>query len=334
MVALEMPSRRGLNLVGSRRLKWLLLCALLGGLISALPNLISALQSGSPVWIADNDEYTIAFLSTQSYLHHPWRFSDPALPPGQGHASYSWIVFAPGILTAKVLGTGPGSVMFLMRLWGGVSLGMAWFLLIGGFVREEWLAASCAIFFLCDAGVLAIRPIIRPLMVSFELLQGKGQELFATNPQLHPEWRIMTPALNMGVAIFYLFLLQRARRNHSRATICAAGAALGLLIWSFFYFWTACIAGLAISFLVDSKYRPLYAKVGTLGLLVGSPALAASYLLKHSTSRDWLWRIDLFIPVPRFGPLGFSRLPVLLIVASFFMCGVIEGISLISGRYQ
>jgi len=312
------PSRRLIDLLGgSSHLKWLFLCSFLGGLISALPNLISAAQFGSPVWIADNDEYTIASLSSQSYLRHIWRFSDPALPLGQGHSSYAWIVFAPGILMAKVLGTGPGPIMFLTRIWGGISLGAVWFLLVGEFSREQWLTASCAICFLFDAGVLAIRPIIRPLLVSFALLQGKGQELFG--PQLHPEWRIMTPALNLGIALFYLFLLQRARRNPIRSAICAAGAALGLLIWSFFYFWTACVLGLAISFLLDSEYRALYAKVGGLGFLIGSPALVASYLLKHSTSRDWLWRIDLFIPVPRFGPLGFSRLPTLLIIASFFI---------------
>ena len=318
-LVVETPARRFANLLDPNQLRWLLLCAFLGGLISALPNLISAWQSGSPVWIADNDEFTIAFLSSQSYLHHIWRFSDPALPPGQGHASYPWIVFAPGILTAKILTTGPGPIMFLLRIWGGVSLGVVWFLLIHEFVREQWLAASLAIFFLFDAGVLAIRPVIRPLLVSFALLRGKGQELFATNPQLHPEWRVMTPALNLGIALFYLFVLQRTRRNPTRGAILAAGAALGLLVWSFFYFWTACILALAISFLLDSGHRALYAKVGVLGLLIGSPALVASYRLKHSTPPDWLLRIDLFISVPRFGPLGFSRLPALLIIVAFFI---------------
>lgn len=318
--ASEAPARRFINLLGGpSHLKWLLVCAFLGGLISALPNLISAWQSGSPVWIADNDEIFCAFFASQSYLHHIWRFSDPALPPGQGYVSYPWIVFAPGILTAKVLRTGPDPVMFLLRIWGGISLGAVWFLLIGEFVRKRWLAASFAIFFLFDDGVLAIRPILRPLLVSFALLRGKGQELFATNPQLHPEWRVMTPALNLGVALFYLFLLQRARRNPCRSTIYAASGAFGLLIWSYFYFWTACLIALAISFVLDAEHRRLYAKVGGLGLLIGSPALVASYLLKHSTSRDWLWRTDLFLPVPRFAPLGFSRLPALLITVGFFI---------------
>jgi hypothetical protein len=315
----ETPSRRFVNFLSSSPLRWLLLCAFLGGLISALPNLISAWQSGSPVWIADNDEFTIASLSSQSYLHHIWRFSDPTLPPGQGHASYPWIVFAPGILTAKILRIGPGPIMFLLRIWAGLSLGAVWFLLIHEFVRKQWLAASLAIFFLFDAGVLAIRPVIRPLQISFALLSGNGQELFAANPQLHPEWRVMTPALNLGIALIYLFLLQRARRNPSRGAIFAAGAALGLLVWSFFYFWTACFLALAISFLLDSGHRALYAKVGVLGLLIGSPALVSSYFLKHSTPPDWLLRIDLFIPVPRFGPLGFSRLPALFIIAGFFI---------------
>ncbi len=313
------PWQRLANLPGSDTLKWLLLCSFLGALISALPNLISARQSSSPVWIADNDQYTIAALASQSYLHHIWRFSDPALAAGEGHSSYSWIVFAPGILTAKLLRTGPGSVMFLMRIWGGVSLGAAWFLLIGEFVRKKWLAASCAIFLLFDAGVLQIRPLVRPLMISFALLRGKGQEFFTANPQLHSEWRIMTPALNLGIAIFYLYLLQRARKNPSPSAICLAGAGLGLIIWSFFYFWTACIFGLAISFLLDSNYRALYVKVGALGLLLGSPALVASYILKHSTAPDWLLRIDLFIPVGRFGQLGFSRLPTLFLIACFFV---------------
>lgn len=320
IAASDAPSRRFIErLGGPGQLKWLLLCVFVGGLISALPNLISALQSGSPVWIADNDEILYACLTSQSYLHHLWRFSDPALPPGQGHVSYPWIVFAPGILTAKFWGEGPGLVMFFLRIWGGVSLGAAWFLLIGEFVRKRWLAASCAIFFLVDAGVLAIRPVIRPLLISLALLRGRGQEYFATNPQLHPEWRIMTPALNLGVALFYLFLLQRARRNPCRRTIYSAGVALGLLIWSYFYFWTACIVALAISFLLDTGYRTLYAKVGGLGLLVGSPSLVMSYLLKHTTPPDWLWRNDQFLTVPRFGPLGFSRLPALLVIVGFFI---------------
>src|SRR5580700_8778733 len=72
----------------------------------------------------------------------------------------------------------------------------------------------------------------------------------------------------------------------------AAGMALGLVIWSYFYFWTACMLALALCFLLDSGHRALYAKVGALGLIVGSPALVSSYLLKHATSHDWLWRSD------------------------------------------
>jgi len=316
----QAPSRRLVDLLGgSSHLKWLFLCSLLGGLVSVLPNLISASQSGSLVWIADNDEILYTCLTSQSYVHHLWRLSDPALPAGQGHVSYPWIVFAPGILTAKILQTGPGTVMFLLRIWAGVSIGAMWFLLIEEFVKTKWLAASCAICFLFDAGVLAIRPIIRPALISFALLQGKGQELFATNPRLHPEWRVMSPALNLGFALFYLLLLQRARRHPSRIAICAAGVALGLVIWSYFYFWTACMLALAICFLLDSGHRALYVKVGVLGLVVGSPSLLASYLLKRSTSRDWLWRSDLFLPVPRFAPLGFSRLPILLVIAGLFI---------------
>jgi len=316
----DASSRRIIDLLGGPgHLKWLLLCAFLGAVISALPNLISAFQSGSPVWIADNDEIEYACQTSQSYLHHIWRLSDPALPPGQGNVMYPWIVFAPGILTAKLLRAGPSLVMFFLRIWGGISLGALWFVLIGEFVKKKWLAASCAIFFLFDAGVLAIRPIIRPLQISFKLLHGKGGELFATNPQLHPEWRVITPTLNLGFALLYLLLLQRARRDPSRIRICAAGVALGFVIWSYFYFWTACMLALALCFLIDFGHRALYAKVGVLGLLVGSPALVASYLLRHSTSRDWLWRSDLLLPVPRFEPLGFSRLPALLILVGFFI---------------
>jgi hypothetical protein len=316
----ETPSRRWLNkLGGPTHLRCLLLCALLGALISALPNLISVTHFGSPIWIADNDEILYASLTSQSYLHHPWRFSDPGSPPGHGHVSYPWIVFAPGILTSAMLHAGPAPVMFLLRIWGGLSMGAIWFLLIGEFVKKKWLAASCAIFFLFDAGVLAIRPIIRPLSVSVALLLGKGQEWFTTNPRLHPEWRVMTPVLNLGFALFYLFLLQRARKNPTRIATCAAGIALGLVIWSYFYFWTACILALGICFLLESQHRLLYTKVGALGFLVGSPALLSSYQLKHSTSSDWLSRGDLFLHVPRFAPLGFSRLPALLVIAGFFI---------------
>ncbi len=316
----EARSQRLLRrLGGPSHLRWLLLCALLGGLISALPNLISAFHSGSPIWIADNDEVLYASLTSQSYLHHPWRFSDPGSTPGQGHVSYPWIVFAPGILTSEILRTGPAPVMFFLRIWGGFSLGTIWFLLIGEFVQKKWLAASGTLFFLFDAGVLAIRPIIRPLTVSFALLLGKGQEWFTTNPRLHPEWRVMTPVLNLGFALFYLFLLQRARKNPTRLATYAAGIALGSVVWSYFYFWTACMLALAICFLLESEHRALYAKVGTLGLVVGSPTLIGSYLLKHSTSPDWLSRGDLFVHVPRFSPLGFSRLPALLVIAGFFI---------------
>jgi len=114
------------SLGASSHLHWLLLCSFLG-LLSALPNLISAIQSGSPVWIADNDEILYACLTSQSDVHHLWRLSDAALPPGQGHVSYPWIVFALGILTARILQTGPGPVMFFLRIWAGVSLGAIWF---------------------------------------------------------------------------------------------------------------------------------------------------------------------------------------------------------------
>lgn len=315
MDVVEGPSKTT-SLFRSDRFAAPMACVLFGVLISVMPHLVWLLRSGSPVWIADNDEFLYLSYASQAYFNHPASLSDPVL---SSHAPtmYPWLQLAPGILPATLLQLGPMAISVIWRAWAGVSIALGWYLLVKFHVKKPWSAAAISAVLLADVGVVAAHPIWRQAVAALQVLLGRTQGLLDKNPQLHQEWRIVTPALSLMYLLFHIWLVVRAREIPSRSRILLAGLGLGVLFYEYFFFWTAACLALAAVFLLDAKNRKVYWQTTVIGVVVGLPSLLATFLLKKSTLPDWLPRTDYAVPIPRLSELLIPKIAIFLLIVLF-----------------
>jgi hypothetical protein len=288
-------------------------CALFGVLISMLPHLVWLLRSGSPVWIADSDELLYLSYAGQAYFNHPASLSDPVLT-SHGPAMYPWLQMVPGILVAKVFQLGPMAISLIWRAWAGLSIALGWYLLARFFVKKPWVAAALSTILMADVGIVAAHPIWKQLLTSTRILLGHAQNILDKNPQIHSEWRIITPGLSLAYLLLHVWLVARAREVPSRNRILQAGLGLGILFYAYFYYWTAACLALALVFLLDAKNRKVYWQTACVGLLLGWPNLLSTFLLKRSASPDWPVRTDFAISIPGFSELLIPKIAIVLLV--------------------
>src|SRR5258708_23980887 len=294
----------------------ILACVLLGLLVSLLPHLVWWSRTGSPVWIADNYELLSLSYARQGYFNHPDYLSDPALTRG-GRGMYPWLQLVPGILVAKLLGLGPLGISLIWRAWSGVSVASGWYVLARFYTKKTWLAFVLTAFLLVDIGVVGARPVLRQSITSLQLLFGHSTALFDTNPQIHLEWRLITPGLSLAFLLLHLWLMARAKELPSRTRIVLAGVGFGVLFYSYFYYLTAACLALFIVFLFDAKQRKMYFSIACIGFIVGFPSLLATFLLKRTSSPDWPVRMDLALPIPRFSELLLPKIGIVLLAGLF-----------------
>ena len=293
-----------------------LVCALVGLLLSTLPHLQSWSRLGDPMWIADHDELGLYLpVAAQAYLHHPLRLADPVV--SEGPTGYPWLQLGPGIVIARVLGLGPARVGFVWRILAGLTLGLAWFLLLRQHLRGPIVAAGVAVLLLGDVGVGFGKLLVRHVPIAVQLASGNPGDLFATFPQLHTGWRLISPGLSLPFFLAHLALLSRALERPTRARLAASGIALGLLVHVYFYYWTT--AGLAHLLLLalDRRHWRTYVHVAWIGALVGLPAVASRLYITATTSGDWLLRSDKFVAIDHFDELLVPRVALLLAAGSF-----------------
>src|SRR5229473_5658738 len=249
----------------------MLICIVVGLLVSLLPHLVRWARTGSPVWIADNDELLYLSYASQAYFNHPGYLSDPALTRG-GTGIYPWLQLVPGILVAKLLGLSPLGISLVWRAWAGISIASGWYVLARFYTKKTWLALVLTALLLVDIGVVGGRPILRQSVTSLQILFGYETTLFNSNPQIHPEWRLITPGLSLVFLLFHLWLMARARELPSRTRIVLAGLGVGVLFYAYFYYWTAACLALFIAFLLDAKHRKMYFSSACIGFVVGFPS--------------------------------------------------------------
>jgi polysaccharide biosynthesis protein PslH len=288
------------------------LCTLVGVSLSILPHLLWWPRLGAPIWIADNDDLLYLSYAGQAYDNHPAWLSDPVLPHG-GTAMYPWLQFLPGILLSKALGLGPMAVSLIWRTWAGLSIALAWYLVVRQYVHGPFWAAGLVVGLLADIGLLTSHLLMRQCEACWQLVSGQSGELLAHNPMLHTQWRIITPGLSLMFLLIYIWSLSSLRREPSWWRRACSGLSLGLLFYVYFYYWTAALLGLALALALDKGHRRMYLSAGTIGGLLGLPALIAGYSLKHSGLPDWALRNDYFLPIPRFSELLIPRLAIVLL---------------------
>jgi hypothetical protein len=309
----NMPAASGGRRLLSARFVAPAACVLFGLVISILPHFLWWSQVGAPVWIADNDELLYLAHAGQAYFNHPAHLSDPVLT-SHGPAMYPWLQMVPGILVAKLFQVGPMAISLIWRAWAGASIALGWYLLASFYLKKPWLAAALSSVLMADGGIVAAHPIWGQLIIAAKILAGRTHDILDRNPAIHGGWRIITPALSLAYLLLHIWLVARAREVPTRPRILLAGLGLGILFYTYFFYWTAACLAVAVVFFLDAKNRKVYWQTACLGVLFGLPSLLATFLLKRSASPEWPVRTDLAISIPRFSELLIPKIAIVLLV--------------------
>lgn len=293
-----------------------MLAALCGLVMSTLPYVCWYAVAHSSFWIADADELLYALSASHAYYWHPFYLSDPTFAHG-GQWIYSSLQIVPAELICRALGLQPIRFGLILRIFGGLAVGFGWYVMVWQFVRRPWVALLGAVFLMTDCGWLVNRPFVRQWWILASVLLHRSAEIFAGSPAIHREWRIVSPVAVLPFLLFYLWALRRSVDDSSRARVFCSGVAFGLLIFSFFYYWTAAGLALAIGLAVDRPRWRAYLYTGLIGVLVGSPELARLLFTRSRQGSQWLQRFDVFLPIPRLSEHGHFILSAALVVITF-----------------
>lgn len=292
------------------------IAACCGLIMSTLPYFAWYRVAHSTVWIADADEILYAQLASHAYHWHPLYLSDPTFVRG-GQSIYSWLQIIPGEVFCRALHLQPFRFGMVSRIFGGLLIGFGWYGVLWQHVRRPWTALVGAVFLLTDGGWLIMRPFVYQWSDVSRVLLGRAAEIFAHNPGIHREWRIVSPVVVLPFLFLYLWALRRCLDLFSRNRVLCSGLAFGLLFFAYFYFWTAAGLALVLGLLVDRRHWRTYFHTGWIGGLVGSPELARMLFTRHGQGSEWMQRFDEFVPIPRFSEHGHILLSAVLLVLTF-----------------
>ena len=107
-----------------------------------------------------------------------------------GVSRLSLVPILPGEMIAKLLHLGPFAINPIWRIWGGMTIALGSYLVIGHYVKRPWINAALAILLLSDSGLRGGRLLIR----QFSALWN---HLFSQNPNSLAE-RLGISAWQMG----------------------------------------------------------------------------------------------------------------------------------------
>jgi hypothetical protein len=302
------------------------LAALCGLLMSTLPYFAWNRVAHSSVWIADVDEIIYTEVASNVYYRHPLRLSDPTFVDG-GPSVYSWLQLVPAELVCKGLGLRPIRFGLVVRIMGGLAVGFGWYALVWQQVRRAWVAMVGAVFLLTDGGWIVMRPFIYPWSVLAGVVLERSGEVFAHNPSIHREWRIISPVVVLPFLFVYLWALRRSVQKFSRtfswsffgSGVVWSGLAFGLLFFAYFYFWTAAGLGLLLGIVVDRERWRVYFHTGWIGCLIGAPELARMLVTRSAAGSEWMQRVDVLVPIGRWSEHGRFFLSAVVVLITFGM---------------
>jgi hypothetical protein len=300
----------------SADIRALVVCAVAGLLLSALPHLLWWAKTGKPVWIADNDDLVSLAASANTYHNHPTYVGDILRESG-GDSIYPALQYLPFVWVAKVIGLPPVLINLLWRLWAGAALGAILYLLLRGYLERVSLAAMATLTLLFNVGLLTAHFLDGQLRVLIPLLTGHGQAYFAFGPQISLHWRVLAPAAILPFVFVFLYFQRRARAAPSWGRVLVASVSFGSLFYLYFYFWLAAGLGLLLLVAIDAGHRRTHLLIGMIGCALGTPALVASYLVSHRNPSDWGPRNDFFLPIPHFSELLLPKFAILLLILAF-----------------
>ena len=279
--------------------RWLLPLVLVGLSLSIYPHLLAWAKTGSTAWIASFDEFECYLpLASNAWHNHPWFLADPWRETG-GDSMFPWLQIIPATLAAKLLGTDPFGVCLVWRFWAGLSLPVGYFILIRRFVDSPAAAAGLVVLLLCAAGMIESR-LDRHLIIWARIWGGVSGETFGSWPTLLHQFRLITPGLSWFFLFAFLWRFEVMVAMPTHRNILGGGLLLGLLIWLYFYFWTAVIVLLGCVWLTNRAARSPVFFATLLGTIAGAPSILLQRAAQQKYPHDWLERVDKFVPVDRF----------------------------------
>ena len=254
--------------------------------------------------------------ASHAYHWHPMYLSDPTFVNG-GQDIYSWLQLVPGELVCRAFDFRPIRFGLVLRIFGGLAVGFGWYASVWQHVRRPWIPLVGAVFLLTDSGWLIMRPFFYQWTTLARVLLARSGEIFAHNPSIHREWRIISPVVVLPFLFLYLWALRRSVENFSRARVVCSGLAFGLLFFAYFYFWTAAGFALLLGLFVDRARWQTYFHTGWIGCLVGTPELGRMLFTRRGQGSEWMQRFDEFVPIPRLSEHGHFLLSAALVVVTF-----------------
>lgn len=272
---------------------------LIGLGLSLYPHLLAWFRTGSPAWIASFDEFECYLpLASNAWHNHPWHLADPWQEQG-GDSMFPWLQIVPATLVAKLLGTDPFGVCLVWRIWAGLSLPAGYYLLTRRFVKSPAAAFGLVVLLLCAAGMIESR-LDRHLIIWAKIRGGMSGDAFSSWPVLLHQFRLITPGLSWFFLFVFLWRFEAMLSAPTRRNVVIVGLLLGLLIWLYFYFWTAVIILLGCVWLFNRTARRPVFFATLLGTVLGSPSVLLQRAAQQKYPHDWLERVDKFVPVDRF----------------------------------
>ncbi|CAN5229982.1 hypothetical protein BH11PLA2_BH11PLA2_21550 [soil metagenome] len=215
-------------------------CALAGLFIAVIPHIQGLILFGTADFLADGDDVLYLAISRAPYYGSA-TLVDPFEPLSTKPTLYPWLSYVPGARIAAALDVPLLQLSFLWRIVGGLAMGGSLFVLFRtlfhALPQRRLLATAAALFVLADPGVIG-RPFIALGLMTQSLVQNN---IAGLTQQQHGLYRVTTPLLVLPVLILLIAILIRPL-NLARTLLAAA--LLALLIYLYFFLWTAAVATL------------------------------------------------------------------------------------------
>lgn len=297
----------------------LLTCVLVGLGLSLWPYFSYLFRGVGLLWIADYDELKLYLpIIANSYFDHPWKLGDPVIEEFKSFLFYPWIQFIPLVGVLKALQLHPIWAGFFWRVWAGITIPTLWYFIFKHIFKRPIIIFAATILIISDCGLLYTRPLLNHLMAFFQVITEHGDTLFTAKPNIHSEWRIITPGVSLVFLLAFILTMYRAILDSKSKNVLLAGFTFSLLFYSYFFFWTGVGFALVLALFLDRERWKLYFKVGVVGTVLGCPNIIMASLFKNSYSKDWLMRTDHFLPIDHFSELLIPKAPLIAMVILLF----------------
>jgi hypothetical protein len=291
-------------------------CIVAGVILAMLPHIISAVRYHDPYWAADYDDVECyGPIISQAYFNHPFTLGDGVHDDGST-GMYDRMQFVPFILAARAMHLGPQRVTMLMRLFGGITIPIAMFLLLRALLSNRWIVCAICLLFLADAGTITGAPIVRMIRQTIDLLRGNTREMFATLPHLQPQWRVLNPAGTLAWLLHVVWMIVLVHETASKRRVVLAGLSVGVLFYILAFYWTSVMLALALLVIASPARRRAYLMIGVIGLVIGIPSVIATIHAGAHVDPDWRLRAEKLMPIGHFQELLIPRAACAIAIGS------------------